>query len=61
MALIVNHQLEEVWLELLINVLLFFGTTDGLVQRQVDFIRLIVGDLLIDEDIAVRQEEHALH
>jgi hypothetical protein len=78
MALIVNHQLEEVRRELLVNVLPFFGATDGMVQCQVDFIRLIdrvvaapghhgakglkiIGDRLIDEDIAVSQEEHALH
>ncbi|MDT4838060.1 hypothetical protein FQZ97_718060 [compost metagenome] len=76
-AFVDYHQVEEVRRELLVDVLLFFGASDGLVQRQVDLVGgvdLALGDLghrlaerlevvvlgLVDQDVAVGQEEDAL-
>ena len=75
-ALVHDDQVEEVRRELLVDVLLFLGAGDRLIERQVDFegfVDLAVGDLghrlaerlevvglgLVDEDVAVGEEQDA--
>ena len=48
MALVDHNQIEEVWRELLVDVLLFFAAGHRLIEREIDFVRGIhraVGDL----------------